>query len=310
MGLPIKLELPKGFLCEEIRDGYTVTSLYKELWAVELDLLNELMRVCEKHGLTYYAIAGTLLGAVRHGGFVPWDDDLDIAMPRDDYDRLCTFASEFSFPYFLQTEYTDPGSLRGHAQLRNSQTTGVLEYDLHAQLCINQGIFIDVFPLDNIPDDERERRKFSKQLARMKRIIHRIRDIPTHPHNSASRLENAIKDVAAPIITACESRLDMSHELYKKYEALMRKYSGSNTREVGILCLSELGGRFNWEANRFKDGGAICDFEFLQISIPAGYEDILSKSYGDWRMPVQSKSGHGGLFFLPEMPYPYFIASR
>ena len=117
----LNIELPKGFLEEEVRCGYTVTRKMKEVWAVELDLLKEFKRVCNKYDLKYCADGGTLLGAIRHQGFIPWDDDLDIAMLRKDFEKLNEVApAEFKKPYFWQTEETDKGSARGHAQLRYS----------------------------------------------------------------------------------------------------------------------------------------------------------------------------------------------
>ena len=116
----LNIVLPDGFLNEEVRCGYTVTKQMKEVWAVELDMLEKLLSVCKKHDIKIFASGGTMLGAVRHQGFIPWDDDIDMMMFRDDYEKLCKVAQEeFEYPYFFQTEYTDVGSLRGHAQLRN-----------------------------------------------------------------------------------------------------------------------------------------------------------------------------------------------
>ena len=154
--LPIKIHLPDGFLDEEIRNGYTISHEMKEIWAVELDLLVEFDRVCKENGLKYFASCGTKLGAVRHHGFIPWDDDVDVMMLRDEYDKLCKIAPQlFAYPYFFQTEETDKGSARGHAQLRNSKTTAILKSEARMCYKYNQGIFLDIFPLDNIPDDEK-----------------------------------------------------------------------------------------------------------------------------------------------------------
>ena len=153
--IDLKLDIPKEFLDEEERCGFHITKKQKEVWAVELDLLVELDRVCKKYNLKYCATGGTLLGAIRHKGFIPWDDDIDVMMLRDDYEKLCNIApQEFKDPYFFQTEYSDPGSLRRHAQFRNSNTTGILSTEFPLRKPINQGIFLDIFPQDNVIDDE------------------------------------------------------------------------------------------------------------------------------------------------------------
>ena len=104
-----QLEIADSFYQEEERCGYVVSAHMKKVWAVELDLLYQLQQVCEKYGIQYYASGGTILGAERHKGFIPWDDDIDIMMLRDQYDLLCTHADEFEDPYFFQICETDKG---------------------------------------------------------------------------------------------------------------------------------------------------------------------------------------------------------
>ena len=101
----LKIQLPEDYLNEEERDGYLVTSEVKQLWAVLLDILVQIDSICKKHNIQYFLCGGTLLGAVRHRGFIPWDDDLDVMMKRNDYNRFCEVAPiELQQPYFFQTE--------------------------------------------------------------------------------------------------------------------------------------------------------------------------------------------------------------
>ena len=91
---------------EEVIDGHLVTTETKKLWAVEMDIAQKLLDVCKKHNLPIWAEAGTLLGAVRHKGFIPWDDDMDFCMMRKDYEKLMEIAPhEFLYPYFFQSFY-------------------------------------------------------------------------------------------------------------------------------------------------------------------------------------------------------------
>ena len=91
---------------EETRQNYLISKEMKQVWACELDLLKKLLQVCEKYNLKCWADAGTLIGAIRDHGFIPWDDDIDVAMLREDYDKLVSIADkEFAHPYFFQTIY-------------------------------------------------------------------------------------------------------------------------------------------------------------------------------------------------------------
>ena len=100
--------------------------------AISLDLFFEFEKVCKKHNLKYYLFYGSLLGAVRHHGFIPWDDDFDVAMPRKDYEELLRLYDEFSFPYILQSPLSDGKCFFSYATLRNSNTSKVSK-----KLCYN-----------------------------------------------------------------------------------------------------------------------------------------------------------------------------
>ena len=123
----------------------------KEHQEVLFELLKEFDRVCQKNNIKYILFAGSALGAVRHHGFIPWDDDLDVALLREDYDRLIHLdASEWNNAYYLQREYSDHWPMY-FSKLRKNNTTCLEKYHPKDSK-IHQGIYIDVFPVDNASD--------------------------------------------------------------------------------------------------------------------------------------------------------------
>ena len=122
----------------------------RQLQLVELEILDEFARLCQAHGLQYYLVGGTLLGAARHQGFIPWDDDIDVAMPRADYDKLADIAaSELDPRYFYQCPDTDPHYFLTYAKIRKKGTEVYEERFQTAKF--HRGVFIDIFPLDPCP---------------------------------------------------------------------------------------------------------------------------------------------------------------
>ena len=124
----------------------------------ELELLRLFVRLCEQLQLRYYLVCGTALGSVKYEGFIPWDDDVDVAMPREDYEVFLEKApSLLPEGIFLQNYRTDPAFPQIFSKLRNSNTTYIEKSA--AALPINHGIFMDIFPLDGYPELPKERRR-------------------------------------------------------------------------------------------------------------------------------------------------------
>ena len=141
-----------------------------DLQAKELSLLRAFTDVCEKLELEYFLVCGSALGAVKYKGFIPWDDDVDVALKRADYDVFLERAQEL-LPdgIFLQNHRTDPAYPNIFSKLRDSNTTYIEKSVAH--LPINHGIYIDVFPLDEYPTAERERRRLERTKSACKKKL-------------------------------------------------------------------------------------------------------------------------------------------
>lgn len=278
-------EIPNKFYDEETRNGYYISEKTKKIWIVELDLLSEFMRVCKKYNILYYAESGTLLGAVRHGGFIPWDDDIDVIMMRPDYEKLCKVANkEFSFPYFFQTEYTDPRSARGHAQLRNSSTTGILLIEKDKKCTFNQGFFLDIFVMDVLaPANERQE------------WFDQIRELKEKAYNYTN--ETCSDD-------------DYNNIYYYQMEQLCQKYNNrDDLMKCGTVAYSIDRRDMHRRRMDYKDI-IYLDFEFLKIPAPQNYASVLQAAYGVWTKTIKrtaSSYGHGGVFFDTEKAYTEYV---
>lgn len=295
--LPIKLKLPDGFLDEEVRCGHTVTTEFKKLWAVELDLLAELDRVCRKYNLTYFASGGTLIGAVRHKGFIPWDDDIDILLPRNDYDRLISIAqNEFQHPYFFQHMSTDPGLIIGGCRLRNSDTTICNESEWKKSFQ-NKGIFIDIFAVDNVPDNEFTLNLMKATLKAYWRILRFASYYELYFENG--KHYSIWKKLKGYCALALKHIFGMK-ALYHGYEKICIRYSKRETKRVAPI--ETLRGLLIYQKDWISSTKYV-PFEHIQIPIANGYDGMLTTQYGDYMVMKKAPSIHRALTFDAEMPY-------
>jgi len=302
----LKINIPDSFWKEEVRDGYLVSAEMKKVWAVELDLLNEFIRVCNKHNIRWWVDAGTILGAARHKGMIPWDDDIDVMLMRDEYDRLCSIASqEFSAPYFFQTSKTDTCSLTGHAQLRKSDTTGMVTVEKDLRIPYNQGIFIDIFPIDNISSDKELLRDQTDRILQYKVQAYTwVLWGHARPVNKIKYFKYRLKFflTSAGLIFRKENYPN-SAELFDQE---VRKYNGAQTEYIAKLVMPPLKPRRIWKREWF-DETVYLPFEWMQVPVPKGYIELLDTFYGDWHKFVVGTATHGGVIFDTEKSYTEYI---
>lgn len=292
----LNLKIPDGFLDEEVRSGYTVTTEMKKVWAVELDLLNELLRVCKEHDIKIFADGGTLLGAVREHGFIPWDDDIDLVMLRSDYDKLCSIAPKaFSHPYFLQNYHTDKGYPRCHAQFRNSLTTAILKDEIDSEYTFNQGIFLDIFVLDGLYEDEK------KQLSQRKRgeILQKLLKHRCDPKSKKKIIHYGTKLIPWKCLIGLIDKV--TQEKNEKGSKMVVNYGFSFT----------LGKNVTRREHRVYDEKPIyVDFEFMTIPIPSQYDEWLRSRYGDYMKPSKAGAVHSGVVFDTDCDYKEYLKRR
>ena len=300
------LKLPESFYQEEIICKHIVTQKMKKVWAVELELLLELDRVCSKHHLKYFLIGGTLLGAARHQGFIPWDDDIDVIMPREDYDKLFSIAeNELKYPFFFQTTLTEKEFFRAHAQLRNSLTTGCTSFD--KRLKINRGIFIDIFVLDKVPNCALSRLTWRWQLyiARAFFILGYTKD----PKTMGLFLLSIRKIVL--IFFKLVSREDFFNYFNLN---LLSRYKQKDCKFLGHLSLI-------WRPTLIWPKEYFCNTKYrsfcgYQFPVPGNYRDVLTRQYGNWEdipqchSKVRGQNSHGGLILEPEISYTIFFKDQ
>ncbi len=240
---------------------------------IEKQLLSEFLRICKKHDLRYFLVGGTCLGAVRHKGFIPWDDDIDVGMPRRDYEIFLKVApEELPERYFLQCAATEPEHSCNHAKLRDSETTfwETSVKDFH----INHGVFMDVFPLDGYK--QRLFRDFMNKIYTFR--MWREYYFPGKTLSPRDKLlAKAVKLLCGDFRKARDKR-----------EALFKKDDFDTSAMATNFC-GAWGDREIMHRSYFGEGTE-GEFEGLKVNLPEKYDAYLKNLYGDYmKLPPEEK---------------------
>lgn len=277
---------PKYYFEDEVREGFFVSAMMKRFWAAQLKVLAEIDKICRKHDLKWYAGFGTLMGAVRHGGFIPWDDDMDICMMREDYVRFIEYAkNDLPKEYKIITIQLEEEYEYISGRILGSVTMSLEDEYLKNNFGCPYFAGIDIFPLDGIMKDE------EKEQDR----VTRIRDV--------SWAVFCIKE------NRCDDRYRMILEKIQKDNNVVFKEKDKPARELMLLAdsmYSEMGTKdaeyvammSNWVkygvkySKKWFDNIIYLPFEYVSIPVPIEYETVLWSDYGSYMNVVKGGGAH------------------
>lgn len=252
----------------------------RQLQIIELEMMIEVDRICKKCGIKYNIIAGTLLGAVRHDGFIPWDDDADIAMLRPEYEKFreaCETELDTSRFYF-QDHRNTKGYRWGYGKLRRKDTLFLREFQEH--MPYEQGVFIDVFPMDSIPDNKILRDLKNFQCFCVRKIlwskVGKVAHKKSYMRNWFALLDKIPEDV-----------------IYRYYDKMVEKSMKKDTKWVRKLTFPTPNKEYGYLRKWYAHSTDI-DFEKYTFKGIRDYEEYLTFKYVDYRSlpPKEQRKVH------------------
>lgn len=260
--------------------------LLRKLQLCELDMLKEVKRICEKYNITYYLSSGTLLGAVRHKGFIPWDDDIDIEMPYEDYKRFLSVAQgELGDRYFLQTSETDPGHYLAFTKIRKNGTLLISPWE--PRYLKNHGVWIDIFPITTVSGEKNER---------LKRLFVTISNYLQMPNVKFEESESWIQSQSSRAqFLGVKLMRTLPLGMRRAIRNAMLKYVFRNHISDTTSSVYIWGNLSKKRRPEIYTGEKVMlPFEDDVFPVPSLYHEYLTLEYGDYMTPPPENERNGG----------------
>lgn len=281
----------------EIREGFYVYPIMKRAWAVQIKILEEIAVVCRRHNLKYFAEWGTLLGAVRHKGFIPWDDDLDIAMLRDDFQKFLHYArKELPENYHLFDVSSDRYD-QLMARVMNSERLVLDQKMLDEFYGFPYAAGVDIFCLDYLPQDKEEEETFMEILT--------MTNYLGNHWDSDEMTEEAkwekVREIEELTNFHFDSGRSMKRQLLELSNKVSAMYWDAGGDEVSFPCLMAENEDYRLPVSCYESTIEM-PFENIMIPVPVGYDAILRLRYGEnYMTPVKGWGTHDYPFFKSQI---------
>lgn len=257
---------------------------FEELHRYDLAALKTFSEFCKEHGLTYFAIGGTLLGAVRHQGFIPWDDDVDVAMPRADYDKLVALAKSFPKPFVLE-EYRYNKAFQSYFAKIRSEEIELLE-TVTEEGDKRPGYLVDVMPLDGTPDNAILRKLYYIRMMWL-RFLCGVSNVHTGILTSRPKWEQRLLKLCRSIKLY---KAVTKERVYRRMDQLFHKQDVNSAKQIGTI-IGAYKTREIVPAEYFgiQEEPVYLPFEDTLLRVPRQYEAYLTHMYGDYKsLPQES----------------------
>ena len=247
-----------------------------EIQSIQIKILDEFTRLCDKYRLLYSLGYGTMLGAVRHEGFIPWDDDIDVMMPRKDYEIFVKVAlSELKEKIFLQNYRTDPNSIFTYSKIRMNGT--VYKESMISDIDMHHGVYIDIFPLDYVSENLNKDKVLLKRVYMLSKL-NRYR-AKNRRYFTENKFHKAFISAVHPFIKKVNNTL-----IIKEINRLTMK-NPKNQKEEMTLFLFD-GSMYNYKRSKTTsddfENFVLVKFVNKNYKVIRNYEDYLEKNYGDY----------------------------
>jgi lipopolysaccharide cholinephosphotransferase len=261
-----------------------------EIQNIELKILEYVDSICSKNALRYGLTSGSVLGAIRHGGFIPWDDDVDIVMPRPDYERLISIMGKNNGRYHLSSPYTEPDYIYEYSKMMDMNT--VLIEDPNGKK-IQTHIYIDIFPVDGVPDSRKARRKQYIKVNRIKKIYAVKNRLPYKIRETQGR-----KKVLYSLGNVLLKPFSKS-KIMRSLDNVCKKYDFDSSNYAAVI--TGQGEKEVLKTSEYQLDG-IVQFEGKKFHTYKNPEKYLRQFFGNYMQlpPENERHGHDSIAYLRE----------